>query len=197
MLPSHDDRCLLPSPWFNGTLPDPPNDRLHPLDPHRRRSYPWPLLRQCNRRRDRRSHCTHCVRSFTLLLDGCSTSLCGVGQQRLHVQSCPDQANDTIQRWTWVLPSNLSSAFPNGWPKMTCFNDKERLTLSVKSGFWDLPSFLIFLIKQYLDLFFPASKGFLYFNSAAAFLPNFLAFSPTPKFFHILYIWSHKHKSIL
>ena len=114
MLPSHDDRCLLPSPWFNGTLPDPPNDRLHPLDSHRRRSYPWPLLRQCNRRSDRRSHCTHCVRSFTLLLDGCSTSLCGVGQQRLHVQSCPDQANDTIQRWTWVLPSNLSSAFPNG-----------------------------------------------------------------------------------
>merc|ERR1712029_1003744 len=91
------------------------------LDPHRRRSYPWPLLRQCNRRRDRRSHRTHCVRSFTLLLDGCSTSLCGVGQQRLHVQSCPDQANDTIQRWTWVLPSNLSSAFPNGRPKMTCF----------------------------------------------------------------------------
>ena len=79
MLPSHDDRCLLPSPWFNGTLPDPPNVGLHRLDRNRRRSYPWPLLRQCNRRRDRRSHCTHFVRSFTLLLDSCSTSLCGVG----------------------------------------------------------------------------------------------------------------------
>ena len=183
MLPFHDDRCLLPSPWFNGTLPDPPNDRLHPLDSHRRRSYPWPLLRQCNRRRDRRSHCTHCVRSFTLLLDGCSTSLCGVGQQRLHVQSCPDQANDTIQRWTWVLPSNLSSAFPNGWPKMTCFNDKERLTLSVKSGFWDLPSFLIFLIKQYLDLFFSRFKRFSVLQFCCSFFAQLFGIFSYPQIF--------------